>query len=160
MHETEKYIKGVKRTRARGFEKERDLVRKLWKLGFACMRAPASGAKIKRAVQPDIVAARNGYILVMEVKSRRKLETVYIDKKQIEKLKEWRNRAGPNAMALVAIYAGREYGWRFIDVDKAEVTSSGNYKFSINLIKRGLDLNQLKMLTETNVRKIEFYLTK
>ena len=160
MHKTEKYIKGFKRTRARGFEKERDLVRKLWKIGFACMRAPASGAKIKRAVQPDIVAVRNGYILVMEVKSRRKLETVYIDKKQIEKLKEWRDRAGPTAMALAAIYAGREYGWRFIDVDKAEITPSGNYKFSAELIKRGLDLNQLKMLTETKIRKIEFYLTK
>ncbi len=149
-----------RRRRARGFEKERDLVRKLWKLGFACMRAPASGAKVRRAIQPDIVAVRNGFILIMEVKSRRECSTVYVDGKQIEKIKEWEKRAGPNAIAMVAIYAGREIGWRFLTLDKAEVTEGGNYKFTPQVIKGGLDLNQLRMITESNVGKIDSFCDK
>ncbi|HIC99009.1 MAG TPA: Holliday junction resolvase, partial [Pyrodictiaceae archaeon] len=38
----------------RGFEAERDLARRLWQKGFAVIRAPASGAKTKHYVYPDL----------------------------------------------------------------------------------------------------------
>lgn len=144
--------------RARGFRKERELVRKLWDEGFACIRAPASGSKVKHSVQPDIVAARNGIVLVMEVKTRRDAKSVYIEKEQVDKVAEWAKRAGPNAIPLVAVYLGKGLGWRFATLDKLEATERGNYRLSLNEASRLPDVLALKALCD-NVKRVTTFIS-
>lgn len=132
--------------RKTGFQQERELVAKLWKLGFAVMRAPASGAKIIRAKYPDIVAIKNGKIFVFEVKTREKPSTIYIESNQINKIREFSKRAGGKAFIAVKIRDGS--GWRFVPVEKLEQTASGNYKISSAELKRGLTLSELKNIAD------------
>lgn len=146
-----------RKSRVRGFQKERELVRKLWEEGFACMRAPASGAKVRKSVQPDIIAARNNLIFVMEVKTRRSDKAIYIEKEKIDKLAEWANRAGTNALPLIAVYTSREHGWRFVPINKLECTEGGYYKVKIEDISRFYDINTLKAISDKSL-KIEKYL--
>jgi Holliday junction resolvase len=148
------------RRRRRGFQKERELVRKLWQLGFATMRAPASGSKAKKTYQPDIIAVRNNKIFVIEVKTRKTKSTIYVDRYQVEKVKEWVKRAGTNAYGLIGVYVGREYGWRFIPIERTQQTRSGNTKVDLEQISRAFTLDDLKHLTDENVRKIDTFLDK
>ncbi len=146
--------------RKRGFQKERELVRKLWNIGFATIRAPASGAKARRTYQPDIIAVRNNIVFVIEAKTRKKEGTIYVESAQVEKVREWARRAGPDSWALIAVYINRRYGWRFIRVDDAEYTKGGNLKISVEKIRRGYTIDDLKRLTETNARKIDSFVDK
>ncbi len=146
-----------KKRRIRGFQKERDLVRKLWSMGFATMRAPASGAKARKTYQPDIIAVRNGYVFVIEVKTRRTSRVIYVENYQVEKIREWVKRAGEKAYGMIAAYIGRDLGWRFIPIEQAEVTKSGNLKLDEEKIRRGLTILQLKLLSEKNVNRIDTF---
>ena len=101
--------------RRRGFEAERELVRKLWKCGFAAIRGPASGSKIKKGVYPDVVALYRGRIFVFEVKSRSKLTTVYLDNEQVEKLRIFSERAGGIPLIALKIRALRV--WKIIPLE-------------------------------------------
>lgn len=130
------------RGRSRGYRAERDLVILLWKRGFAVMRAPASGSKIKRAMYPDIVAIKKGKIVVFEVKSRSKEETIYIGSEQIRKLLEFTTRGGGRAYIAVKI-PGKD--WLFIPVEQLEPTTSG-YRISRESLKGALSLNQLEVV--------------
>jgi len=116
------------------------------------MRAPASGAKAKRSVQPDVVAARNGRLFVIEVKTRRRGGAIYIEREKVEKLVEWARRAGPNALPLVGVYVGREYGWRFAPVDRLETTEGGYYKVRREDLSRFLDIRALKAIADASER--------
>lgn len=127
--------------RSRGFRAERDLVTKLWARGFAVMRAPASGSKVKRAAYPDVVAIRKGHVAVFEVKSRSKEENIYIEKEQVDKLVEFATRAGGKAYIAVKV-AGSD--WVFIPVELLEPTASG-YKVSREILARGLNIEQLEV---------------
>ncbi|MEM0200682.1 MAG: endonuclease, partial [Saccharolobus sp.] len=60
----------------RGTAVEREIVNKLREKGFAVLRAPASGSKRKDSV-PDIIALKNGIIILIEMKSRKDGERVY-----------------------------------------------------------------------------------
>ena len=127
--------------RQRGFSRERELARILWKNGFAVMRAPASGAKAKRVRYPDLVALKNGRIFVMEVKTRDKPGTIYIDKHQVEKVREFCLRANGVGFIAVKIMDGR--GWRFIPIEKLHKTPGGNYKITQDLLDDAMDLREL-----------------
>ncbi len=130
------------RRRRLGFSRERDLARLFWKKGFACIRGPASGAKAKKVVYPDLVAMKNGKIFVIEVKTREKRETIYVEKSKIERLLEFSKRAG--GLALVAIKYMGGSGWRFIPIEKLEITPAGNYRISPEtVVKKGLTLSDL-----------------
>ena len=104
--------------RGRGFRAERELVRKLWKMGFAAIRGPASGAKVKKSVYPDVVAIRNGLVLVFEVKYRRKPDTIYIPQRQVEKIVEFARRA--SGIPLIAVRIGELKEWKVIQVSELE----------------------------------------
>lgn len=119
-----------RKNRRRGFQKERDLVRKLWEMGFATIRAPASGAKARKTYQPDIIAAKDNKIFVIEVKTRRSSDTVYIDQYQVQKVEEWVKRAGTNARGFIAVYFDRKQGWRFVPITSAARTESGGVKIT------------------------------
>ncbi len=133
------------KTRRKGFQYERELVRLLWKKGFACMRAPASGSKVKRAIYPDVIALKNGVILVFEVKVRSKPEPIYVEKDKIDKLKEFCYRAGGRGFIAIK-YIGLT-DWRFIPVEILELTPSGNYRITRELVENGFSINDLVKLT-------------
>ncbi|HIQ10557.1 MAG TPA: Holliday junction resolvase [Pyrodictium sp.] len=125
----------------RGFEAERDLARRLWQKGFAVIRAPASGAKAKHYVYPDLVAIWRGKILVFEVKRRTKLTTLYIDAKQVEKLREFCRRAGGEA--FIAIKIVDEKKWYFVPLTELEQIETGKYRISAEKIRSALTLEEL-----------------
>ena len=139
-------------SRKRGYEAERELVRKLWRCGFAVVRGPASGAKVRKAVYPDVVAIKNRRILVFEVKKRSKLESIYLDKEQVAKLREFARRAGGDAFIAIKISG---MPWRFVSV-KQLVDTGGSYKVPLEEIEKALGFNDLVALVETTIPLTEF----
>ena len=140
--------KAGKTWRLRGYRTERELVNTLWKLGFAVMRAPASGAKIRKADYPDIVAIRKGKVAVFEVKLRKDLTTIYIDGEQYRKLMSFSERAG--GLAFIAIKVPKE-GWRFVRADGLQKTKKGSYRVGKKQIAEGMTLKGV--LTELGIIK-------
>lgn len=138
--------KDATKRRKRAFARERDLVRLLWKRGFACIRAPASGSKVKHTVYPDIVAIWRGKVLVFEVKTSEQRRTIYVPREQIDKIVEFAKRAGGQAFIAVKII-GQGESWKFIPVERLEHTSRGNYKVSIDLLEKALTLRDLERIT-------------
>ena len=138
--------------RSRGYEAERELVRKLWRRGFAVVRGPASGAKVRKAVYPDVVAIKNRHVLVFEVKKRSRLESIYLDKEQVAKLREFARRAGGDAFIAIKISG---MPWRFVSVERL-VDTGGSYKVSHEEIEKGLSFNDLMALVETTIPLTEF----
>lgn len=133
---------------------ERDLALKLWKKGFAVIRAPASGSKTRRIVYPDLVAIRNGVILVFEVKTIHEKRPIYIRKQQVEKLKEFLKRSGGHGFIAVKIVGSMD--WRFIPLDELEETNGGNYKVSIKRLMSSLKISNLVAITSKNKTLIDY----
>ncbi|NPB01243.1 MAG: Holliday junction resolvase [Crenarchaeota archaeon] len=130
--------------KAKGFRVERELANKLWSLGFAVMRGAASGAGARKRFVPDLVAMKNGKIIVLELKYRSKEnDTIRIEFSRISRLAEFAKRAG--GRAYIAVKYGKE-SWRFIpleDMEKLEKDSTG-VKIRKNLVdKIGITLKQL-----------------
>ncbi|MFP3208473.1 MAG: Holliday junction resolvase Hjc [Nitrososphaeria archaeon] len=125
------------RSRRRGLDKERDLARRLWERGFASMRAPASGAKAKRFVQPDVIAAKGGSLFAFEVKARSEIP-IYVEQDQVEKLAEWARRAG--ARPFFAIYYGGR--WRFVPLERASRVGR-NYRIDGESLSAALSMDEL-----------------
>ena len=124
-----------------GFQRERNLVKMFWKHGFACMRAPASGAKTRRVIYPDIVAMKDGVIFVIEVKTREKTESIYIERGKIERLTEFADRAG--GYAYIAVRFLDRPVWLFIPAEKLRKTKTGNYCIDSNTLKEALTFKEL-----------------
>ncbi len=144
----------MKSQRSRGYSAERELVRKLWKMGFAAIRGPASGAKVKRSVYPDVVAIRNGLVLAFEVKYRKRIETIYLPRNQVEKLLEFARRAG--GIALIAIKISELREWRIIPVEKLEPVGD-RFRISRSVIEKSPKLSDYvsSVLTHTLDRYLE-----
>ena len=139
------------KARSRGYRAERDLVRMLWRLGFAVIRAPASGSRVKYVDYPDVIAIYKGKVLTFEVKRRSELSHIYIGKKQLEKLISFTERAGGKAYIAVKI-PGRE--WVFVDIDKAELISNDKYRISKEAIENGKKLHEV--LEELGIGLLRF----
>ncbi|OYT40742.1 MAG: Holliday junction resolvase [Desulfurococcales archaeon ex4484_58] len=143
--------------RSKGFAHERDLVVKLWNHGFAVIRAPASGSKAKRTKYPDIVAIMDREVLAIEVKTINSERTIYIDRYQVDKLREFSRRAGGKAYIAVKIVGTGK--WRFIPIEELEETRNKNYKVTIEKLRRGLKIQDLiSMIKKT--AKIDQYLNE
>lgn len=113
------------------------MVRRLWDAGFATMRAPASGAKAKRVIQPDVIAVKKGFVFCFEVKARKR-PPLYIQKDQVLKLMKWAERAG--AKPFIAIYTDRR--WFFLPL--GELKEYGDrYKVGREELRGALDLGGL-----------------
>jgi len=95
---------------------ELEICRKLFKLGFAVIRVPASGRRSKRLTYPDIVAIKNGRVLVFEVKIRETISSIYIRSSQIRKCMGFVKRSG--GIALLAIKIKSEGVWKVIEMHK------------------------------------------
>jgi len=133
--------KAPRRGRA-GVQQERDLALRLWEMGFAVVRAPASGAKAKRLLYPDLVAIRSGKIYVFEVKTRIKEEPIYIEKEQVEKLVEFIKRSGGKGYIAVKII-GSTGGWKLVPLEMLKKTKSGNYKLDDEALSKAVSLKYL-----------------
>ena len=118
---------------------ERELARKLYKRGWAVVRAPASGAKNKSYPVPDLVAVKRNYVAVFEVKTAKDERPIYIPKRQIAILREWVKRAGAEAFIAVKILDGR--GWRLYPIEVLEEKEE-SYKL---LPVGGLTLDELEV---------------
>ena len=123
--------------KGRGFRAERDLVRRLWRMGFAAIRGPASGARVRHSVYPDVVAIRNGLVLVFEVKYRRKPDTIYIPQRQVEKIVEFARRA--SGVPLIAVRIGELKEWKIIRVSELE-TYRDMYRITQTMIHQSPSL--------------------
>ncbi|UXD21385.1 Holliday junction resolvase [Ignicoccus pacificus DSM 13166] len=121
---------------------ERDLARKLYKRGWVVMRAPASGAKVKRYPYPDLVALKRGYSIAVEVKTTSSERPIYIPKRQIEILKEWNVKGGAEPWIAVKVLDGR--GWRFYSLDLLTETEK-SYKL---ILEGGITLDELDSKAE------------
>jgi len=141
--------------RSKGFSRERELARLLWKKGFAVLRAPASGAKTRKLAYPDLIALKKGMIFVFEVKTREKPGIIYIDRKQFMKLMEFIRRSGGHGYIAVKIMDGR--GWRFIPIDRVEETRGGNYRVSLENIEKGLRISDLVKIADRTRSITEFF---
>jgi len=133
------------KNRLRGFSHERDLARKFFRLGFAVMRGPASGAKSNHIIYPDIVAIKDGVIFVFEVKTSTKDRIIYVPKHQVDKLIEFSKRA--NALPFIVVKIVGKTGWRFIKIEYLDITKSGNYKITPALIYNGMTFSDIISLT-------------
>lgn len=91
-------------------------------MGFAVVRAPASGSRT-RLDRPDIVAGRRGLHLALEVKSTIK-ETLYIEHESIAQLVRFAERFG--AEPLIAVkFKRRGKGWILLEPQNLTQTKKG-----------------------------------
>lgn len=134
--------RGGSKPKRRGSMYENELANTLWDMGFAVVRGPSSGGGVRKRFQPDLVAIRNGVVLVFEVKVSRG-GPVYIDSGKVGRLREFARRAGARVFVAVRVLGE---GWRFHELDSLEETGSGNFKVSKPTV--GLKLRDLKALVE------------
>lgn len=92
---------------SKGYRRERSLVHTLAKRGYMVVRTPRSG-RIGLA-SPDIIAAKDGRLVVIECKAREEAFTV--PKEQLDELREWEEKA--LASAYIAWKVSRE-DWIFL----------------------------------------------
>jgi len=144
------------RIRRLGFQRERALVQSLWKLGFACVRGPASGSKTRRVIYPDIVAMKEGTILVIEVKTSDRRKPIYIERRQVERLKEFARRAG--GIPLIGVSFADGTGWKFVRVEDLVKTRGGNYKVDDEVLAKSLSLRDLARIADKS-HKLDEYLS-
>ena len=101
----------------RGYDAERELVKKFRTAGFKALRIPVSAPSNEPF--PDVFAVQDDVIIAVEVKSH--IKYAYYKKKQVEKLFEFLNIHSiyPNRLAVLA--AKFKYkGWRFKIADKSD----------------------------------------
>src|SRR3989344_7203051 len=92
---------------AKGYRAERELVYKLSGLGYMVVRTPRSGRISLDS--PDVIAAKNGKLVVIECKSR---EAAFkIEESQLKELLSWQEKAG--AKPYIGWKISRK-GWPFL----------------------------------------------
>lgn len=124
------------RSYAKGYSAERELVHTLANLGFMTIRAPRSGRI--NLPSPDVIAVKDGKVLIFEVKFRESAFT--IAKEQIDELVAWKEKAG--AITYVACKQSRK-GWKFLHLHDV-IANNGN------IGKKFLDAKGLALETVVN----------
>jgi len=103
---------------AKGYGAERELVHTLSKLGYMTIRAPRSGRI--NLPSPDVIAVKDGRVIVFEVKFRASAFT--ISKDQLEELTQWKNVGG--AHTYIGCKIARK-GWKFLHLHDV-IANNGN----------------------------------
>lgn len=103
---------------AKGYSAERELVHTLSRMGYMTIRAPRSG-RIDLP-SPDVIAVKDGRVIVFEVKFRASAFTVPAE--QLEELKLWKEKAGANA--YIGCKISRK-GWKFLHLHDV-MANNGN----------------------------------
>ena len=118
----------------KGYAAERELTHTLAKMGYMAIRAPRSGRI--NLPSPDVIAAKDGRLIVFEVKFRESAFTVRPE--QLQELVEWRDKA--KAAAYLACKISRK-GWKFIHLHEV-ISNNGNVgkKF---IEAKGISIDQI-----------------
>jgi len=127
--------------RRRGFAHERDLAFRLFKAGFAVVRAPASGSKASRLAYPDVVAIYRGRVLVFEAKAYSSLRPVYVDARRYRRLVDFAERAGGRAFLAFKLVGTGE--WRLVPLQRLERVETGAYRCPVALLEGAERLDDL-----------------
>ena len=109
----------------RAAQAENELANLLWELGYAVVRGPSSGSGTRKRFQPDLIAVKDGRVLVIEVKTCDPESTVYVPRGQVDGLREFARRAG--GMVFIALKI-RGHGWRLHRLEDLESTRGGGVK--------------------------------
>ena len=124
----------------KGFREERELVNRLERLGFAVLRAPASGSGTK-SDRPDMVAGRRGFYVALEVKTTSR-RVLYIRGESIDQLVRFSKKFGAEPYLAVK-FKRSGYGWLLLKPDHVERVG-GNYKVTLReASRRGIPLEAL-----------------
>lgn len=102
----------------KGYLAEWELTHKLSEMGFMVVRTPRSG-RIGLA-SPDIIAAKDGRLIVIECKSRKSGFKVPLE--QLDDLREWEVKA--KAKAYIGWKIARK-GWFFLELNDV-IKNKGN----------------------------------
>jgi Holliday junction resolvase len=108
-------------------------------VGFAVMRAPASGSATDREL-PDVLAGNGENIYAVEAKSSSG-NPIYIDASEVEALEYFADSFGADARIGIRF---DEQEWAFFDPDDLYRTDSGNYRVKLEkAIADGEDILEL-----------------
>jgi Holliday junction resolvase len=132
---------------------ENELANILWERGFAVVRGPSSGSAARRRFQPDLIAAKDGTILIIEVKKAREGRPLYVPPHQVEGLRELERRSGGRAVVAVKI---PWYGWRFHLLDGLHETRGGRLR--IDRPESGMKLVEIEEIILGRSKRIDEYL--
>jgi len=127
----------IRSMKKRGYDAERELVKKMREFGFDAIRVPVSAPSNEPL--PDVFAIRDKTVIAFEVKSQARY--AYYKRKQLDKLFEFLeiHRIYPNRLAVLA--AKFKYkGWVFQVIDKP-----GDYSLRIG---GGISFRDLMNLAE------------
>ena len=123
----------------KGDRRERELVNELDAMGFAVMRAPASGSATERDL-PDVLAGDGEQFYAIEAKSSAG-DPIYLSGEEVESLIYFARNFG--AKARVAARFDRE-DWYFFHPGDLHVTDGGNYRVKKETaLADGEDLDEL-----------------
>lgn len=123
----------------KGDRRERELVNLLDEVGFAVMRAPASGSATDREL-PDVLAGDGERFYAIEAKSSSG-NPIYLDGAEVEALRYFATNFG--ALPRIGIRFDNQ-DWAFFDPDELYMTGAGNYRVKQETaIARGVDIFEL-----------------
>ena len=110
-------IKEIRRMKKRGYQAERDLVKKLRELGFKSVRVPVSAPSSEPL--PDVFATRGKCIIAFEVKAPSS-ERVYFSRDQVKKLFDFLGMFEAYQVKVAILAAKFPYKWIFKRIDKID----------------------------------------
>ena len=123
----------------KGERRERELVNRLDEVGFAVMRAPASGSATERDL-PDVLAGNGEQFYAIEAKSSNG-DPIYLDGEEVESLSFFASNFGAEPRIGVRF---DERNWAFFQPDDLYVTPAGNYRVKLETaIASGEDILEL-----------------
>ena len=125
----------------RGVKAELELVYLLWRHGWMVMRGPGSGKRLKKIFYPDVVAVKDGRVLLFEVKLRKHRDTIHIDEWKVEGYKELARRS--SGECYVAVKVSDERKWFFFKLDtleKQEHKGKTRYVITVNMYDKAIPL--------------------
>lgn len=119
---------------AKGYTAELQLTHTLSRMGYMAIRAPRSG-RIDLP-SPDVIAVKDGRVIVFEVKFRASAFTVPAE--QLDELKQWKEKAG--AAAYVGCKIARK-GWKFLHLHDV-IENKGNIGKRF-IEEKGISIDQI-----------------
>lgn len=108
-------------SKVKGTRLERELFHLFWKTEkWGCLRVAGSGSTTLPA--PDLLVGNSKRVLAIECKAGK--EKRYINKAQIEELKEFSRVFGAEALIGVRF---NNMGWYFLTINQLDPTKGGNF---------------------------------
>lgn len=123
----------------KGERRERELVNQLDEVGFAVMRAPASGSATDREL-PDVLAGNGERFYAIEAKSS-KGDPIYLDGEEVNALTYFAENFG--ATPRIGVRFDNE-AWAFFDPENLYETPGGNFRVKKETsLASGEDIHEL-----------------